>query len=212
MGGMAKAIEQGVPKLRIEEAAAKTQARIDAGRQTVVGVNRYRPDHLDDIPMLKVDNSSVREQQLDKLRRLKAERDPAAVESALTALTNGAAGGANLLELAVEAARAKATVGEISLAMEKVFNRHRASIRTIEGVYSKEAGLDNLSVNRARGMVKAFKEAGRAGAKDYGRQDGSGWPRPRPEGDRHRLFRPRVRCGHRPAVPDPRRSGETGGG
>jgi methylmalonyl-CoA mutase len=163
MGGMAAAIEKGVPKLRIEEAAAKTQARIDSGRQTVVGVNRYRPDHLDDIPMLKVDNSSVREQQLDKLRRLKAERDPAAVKAALAALTNGAAGGANLLELAVDAARAKATVGEISLAMEVVFNRHRASIRTIEGVYSKEAGLDNASVNRARGMVQAFKEAdGRA--------------------------------------------------
>ena len=163
MGGMAKAIEQGVPKLRIEEAAAKTQARIDAGRQTVVGVNRYKPDQLDDIPMLKVDNSSVREQQLEKLRRLKAERDPSAVESTLTALTNGAAGGANLLELAVDAARAKATVGEISLAMEKVFDRHRASIRTIEGVYSREAGLDNVSVNRARAMVQAFKEAdGRA--------------------------------------------------
>ena len=163
MGGMAAAIEKGIPKLRIEEAAAKTQARIDSGRQSVVGVNRYRPDHLDDIPMLKVDNSSVREQQLEKLRRLKVERDPAAVESALTALTNGAAGGANLLELAVDAARAKATVGEISLAMETVFNRHRASIRTIEGVYSKEAGLDNASVNRARGMVQAFKEAdGRA--------------------------------------------------
>ncbi len=163
LGGMAKAIEQGMPKLRIEEAAAKTQARIDAGRQTVVGVNRYRPEHLDDIPMLKVDNSSVREQQLEKLRRLKAERDPVDLEEKLRALTNGAAGGANLLELAVDAARAKATVGEISLAMEKVFHRHRASIRTIEGVYSREAGPDNTAVNRARGMVAAFKEAdGRA--------------------------------------------------
>ena len=114
LGGMAKAIEQGLPKLRIEEAAAKTQARIDAGRQTVVGVNRYRTDRPDDIPMLKVDNSSVREQQIEKLRRLKAERDPAEVEARLRALTNGAAGGANLLELAVDAARAKATVGEIS--------------------------------------------------------------------------------------------------
>ena len=163
LGGMAKAIEQGLPKLRIEEAAAKTQARIDTGQQSVVGVNRYRPDTLDDIPMLAVDNASVREQQLDKLRRLKAERDPAAVESALTALTNGAAGGANLLELSVNAARAHATVGEISLALEKVFGRHNAVIRTIQGVYGREAGERDVSVSRARGMVKAFKEAdGRA--------------------------------------------------
>lgn len=163
LGGMAKAIEQGLPKLRIEEAAAKTQARIDTGHQSVVGVNRYRPESPDVIPVLKVDNSSVREQQLAKLARLKAERDPVAVEAALTALTNGAAGGANLLELSVEAARAKATVGEISLAMEKVFHRHRAVIRTIEGVYAREAGEKDPAVSRARAMVKAFKEAdGRA--------------------------------------------------
>ncbi len=163
LGGMAKAIEQGLPKLRIEEAAAKTQARIDTGHQTVVGVNRFKPDTLDDIPMLSVDNASVREQQLEKLRRLKAERDPVAVESALTALTNGAARGANLLELAVDAARAKATVGEISYALEKVFNRHKAVIRAIDGVYGREAGEKDVTVARARAMVKAFKEAdGRA--------------------------------------------------
>ena len=163
LGGMAKAIEQGLPKLRIEEAAAKTQARIDTGNQVVVGVNRYRPSTLDDIPMLKVDNASVREQQLEKLRRLKAERDPQAVEAALEALTNGAAGGANLLELSVNAARAKATVGEISFALEKVFNRHRAVIRAIDGVYGREAGEKDVSVARAKAMVKAFKEAdGRA--------------------------------------------------
>jgi methylmalonyl-CoA mutase len=162
LGGMAKAIEQGVPKLRIEEAAAKTQARIDAGRQSVVGVNRYRPDVEDDIPVLKVDNSAVRLQQLEKLARLKAERNPAEVEAKLTALTDGARGTGNLLALAVDAARAKATVGEISLALEKVFGRHKAEIRTISGVYLAEAGSDPTTAT-AKGMVKAFEQAdGRA--------------------------------------------------
>ena len=162
LGGMAKAIEQGVPKLRIEEAAAKTQARIDAGRQSVVGVNRYRPDVEDDIPVLKVDNSAVRLQQLEKLARLKAERNPAEVEAKLTALTEGARGTGNLLALAVDAARAKATVGEISLALEKVFGRHKAEIRTISGVYLAEAGSDPTTAT-AKGMVKAFEQAdGRA--------------------------------------------------
>ncbi len=157
-GGMAKAIEQGIPKLRIEEAAAKTQARIDANRQSVVGVNRYKPEVEDVIPMLKVDNGSVRAQQLEKLARLKAERDPAETERALKALEDGARGTGNLLALAVDAARAKATVGEISLAMEKVFGRHRAVIKAIEGVYAKEAGADPKAA-RARAMVAAFREA-----------------------------------------------------
>ncbi|WP_454717293.1 methylmalonyl-CoA mutase [Caulobacter segnis] len=157
-GGMAKAIEQGIPKLRIEEAAAKTQARIDANRQSVVGVNRYKPEVEDVIPMLKVDNGSVRAQQLEKLARLKAERDPAETERALKALEDGARGTGNLLALAVDAARAKATVGEISLAMEKVFGRHRAVIKSIEGVYAKEAGADPKTA-RARAMVAAFREA-----------------------------------------------------
>ncbi|MBC6983126.1 methylmalonyl-CoA mutase [Caulobacter sp. 17J80-11] len=158
LGGMAKAIEQGLPKLRIEEAAAKTQARIDTGRQTVVGVNKYRPEVADDIPVLKVDNSSVLKQQLDKLARLKAERDPAAVEAALNALTEGARGDANLLALAVEAARAKATVGEISDALERAFGRHRAEIKAIQGVYLREAGSD-ATTERARALVDAFAEA-----------------------------------------------------
>jgi methylmalonyl-CoA mutase len=162
LGGMAKAIEAGVPKLRIEEAAAKTQARIDAGRQTVVGVNRYRPDQLDDIPVLKVDNSAVRRQQIEKLERLRRERDPRAVEAALHALTQGAAGGGNLLALSVDAARARATVGEISSALERVFNRHVAPVRLIEGVFAKESG-DQPKIALARAAVKAFKEAdGRA--------------------------------------------------
>ena len=159
LGGMAKAIEAGVPKLRIEEVAARTQARIDSGRQTVVGVNRYRPEVEETIPMLKVDNSAVRRQQVEKLQRLRAERDEAEVRSRLAALTRGAEGGANLLELSVEAARAKATVGEISDALETVFGRHKAEIRAIRGVYLREAGSDDFTVNRAKSMVDAFRQA-----------------------------------------------------
>ncbi len=158
MGGMAKAIEQGLPKMRIEEAAARTQARIDAGRQSVVGVNRYKPEVADDIPVLKVDNAKVRAQQLDKLARLKAERDPKAVATALDALEAGARADGNLLALAIDAARAKATVGEISYALEKVFGRHKATIRTIEGVYMKEAASDPVTA-RAKAMVEAFEAA-----------------------------------------------------
>jgi methylmalonyl-CoA mutase len=158
LGGMAKAIEAGVPKLRIEEAAAKTQARIDTGRQTVVGVNRYKPSVVDDIPVLKVDNSAVLAAQLEKLTRLKAERDPHAVQASLAALTEGARGTANLLALAVNAARAKATVGEISQALELAFARHKARIQAIEGVYLREA-RDDPQALRARGMVAAFVEA-----------------------------------------------------
>ncbi|MFE3451901.1 methylmalonyl-CoA mutase [Nonomuraea sp. NPDC059194] len=139
-GGMARAIDAGLPKLRIEEAAARTQARIDSGRQPVIGVNKYRPQADEPIEVLKVDNSAVRAQQLDKLRRLRADRDAEAVRQALENLTKGAAGGDNLLALAVEAARAKATVGEISDALEKVFGRHAGQIRTISGVYRDEAG------------------------------------------------------------------------
>ncbi len=158
MGGMAKAIEAGLPKMRIEEAAARTQARIDSGRQSVVGVNRYKPEVADDIPVLKVDNAKVMAQQLDKLARLKAERDPKAVEAALEALEDGARGDGNLLALAIDAARAKATVGEISYALEKVFSRHKATVRTIEGVYMKEAANDPAAA-RAKAMVEAFEQA-----------------------------------------------------
>jgi len=158
LGGMAKAIEQGLPKLRIEEAAARTQARIDANRQSVVGVNRYRPEVADDIPVLKVDNSAVRTAQLEKLKRLKAERNEAETQVALDALEAGARADGNLLALAVDAARAKATVGEISYALEKVFGRHRAEIKSIQGVYMKEAGSD-AAVARAKAMVDAFEQA-----------------------------------------------------
>ncbi|WP_409450315.1 methylmalonyl-CoA mutase [Brevundimonas sp.] len=156
-GGMAKAIEAGIPKLRIEEAAAKTQARIDTGKQTVVGVNRYLNDTPDDIPMLKVDNAAVLSAQIDKLKKLRAERDQAATDAALEALTAGARGNANLLELAVQAARAKATVGEISDALEAAFGRHIATVKTVSGVYGKEAGNDP-KVTRARDMVATFVE------------------------------------------------------
>ncbi|MGX2997645.1 methylmalonyl-CoA mutase [Streptomyces sp. JNUCC 64] len=163
-GGMARAIEAGIPKLRVEEAAARTQAWIDSGRQPVIGVNKYRVDDDERIEVLKVDNSSVREQQVAKLRRLRAERDETACRDALRALTD-AAGKApgpgldgNLLALAVDAARAEATVGEISDALERVYGRHAGQIRTISGVYRTEAGT-SPSVARTRALVDAFAEA-----------------------------------------------------
>ena len=158
LGGMAKAIDAGIPKLRIEEAAAKAQARIDSGRQAVIGVNKFKPQGEKPIDVLKVDNSSVRAQQIEKLRRLRAERDEAAVQGALKALSDGARAKGNLLALAIEAARAKATVGEISLALEKVFNRHVATIGSIRGVYRKEAGTDSPIINRVSDMTRAFEE------------------------------------------------------
>ena len=158
-GGMARAIEQGIPKLRIEEAAARTQARIDSGRQTVVGVNKYRLTEPEQIEVLKVDNSSVRARQLAKLAQLKGSRDELACRRALDALSRCATGSeGNLLELAVEAARHQATVGEITTALEKVWGRHTAEIRSITGVYSKEVGKP-LSVMQARDMVEAFAYA-----------------------------------------------------
>ncbi|MFF8535035.1 methylmalonyl-CoA mutase [Streptomyces sp. SAS_267] len=157
-GGMAQAIDAGIPKLRIEEAAARTQARIDSGRQPVIGVNKYRVETDEKIDVLKVDNSSVRTQQIEKLRRLRAERDDRAVQDALEDLTRAAAGEGNLLELAVRAARAMATVGEISDALEKVYGRHAGQIRTISGVYRNEAG-ESPSVDRTRALVDAFEEA-----------------------------------------------------
>jgi methylmalonyl-CoA mutase len=158
LGGMAKAIEAGIPKLRIEEAAARTQARIDSGAQTVIGVNRYRVEDDVAVDVLKVDNSAVRAAQVAKLERLRAERDPAAVERTLRALTSAAAGGdGNLLALAIDAARAKATVGEISLALERVFGRHKAEIRAISGVYKREAGRMDEAIRRVAEKVARFE-------------------------------------------------------
>jgi methylmalonyl-CoA mutase len=158
LGGMTKAIEAGIPKLRIEEAAAKTQARIDAGVQSVIGVNKYQPTDEAPIDVLKVDNTAVRTMQLDKLKRLRAERDPAKLQEALDALTRAATGNGNLLELAIDAARAKATVGEISMALEKVYGRHRAEIKAITGVYKREVGMTK-AVERVRVAVEAFEAA-----------------------------------------------------
>jgi methylmalonyl-CoA mutase len=158
LGGMTKAIEAGIPKLRIEEASAKTQARIDAGIQSVIGVNKYQPTDEAPIDVLKIDNTAVRNMQLDKLKRLRAERDPAKLQEALDALTRAATGNGNLLELAIDAARAKATVGEISMALEKVYGRHRAEIKAITGVYKREVGMTQ-AVERVRVAVEAFEAA-----------------------------------------------------
>ncbi|MEC4021035.1 methylmalonyl-CoA mutase [Streptomyces sp. H27-D2] len=165
-GGMAKAIDAGIPKLRVEEAAARTQARIDSGRQPVIGVNKYRVAGDEQIDVHKVDNSSVRTQQLAKLRRLREERDEDVCQDALRALTGAAEDGhrsgggleGNLLALAVNAARAMATVGEISDALEKVYGRHSGQIRTISGVYREEAGPTS-GVQRTRALVEVFERA-----------------------------------------------------
>ena len=161
-GGMAKAIEQGIPKMRIEEAAARTQARLDSGAQKLIGVNTYRLPDEDKLDVLKVDNASVYQQQVAKLERLRAERNADDVRAALQALTKAAQDGAskgsldnNLLALAVDAARAKATVGEISDALEQVYGRHQAVIRTISGVYKREAGSDE-SVQKVLAATDKF--------------------------------------------------------
>ncbi len=157
-GGMAKAIEAGIPKLRIEDAAARTQARIDSGRQTVVGVNKYQLDEVEEVDVLKVDNSAVRAAQLDKLARLKAEREDADVARTLEALTKAAdTGEGNLLALAVDAARAKATVGEITMALEKVYGRHKAEIKAVTGVYKAEVGKNNPAVQKVHALVESFE-------------------------------------------------------
>ena len=159
MGGMAAAIEAGIPKIRIEEAAARTQARIDSGRQVVVGVNKYRTAHEEAVDVLRIDNAEVKASQIAKLKQLKEERDPDQVEKSLAALTKAAdTGEGNLLALAIEAARAKATVGEISLALELVYGRHKAEIRSISGVYGSEVGEETNTVKAVRDLVARFSE------------------------------------------------------
>lgn len=162
-GGMAKAIEQGIPKLRIEEAAARTQARIDSGRQPLIGVNKYILDQEEPFEVLKVDNKAVREAQIAKLERLRAERDEEKVQASLEKLTWAAANpdssdpDRNLLALSINAARDKASLGEISDALEKVFGRYTAKINMIEGVYAKEAGRTG-KMNEAHELIKKFEE------------------------------------------------------
>ena len=159
MGGMARAIEAGVPKMRIEEAAARTQARIDSGRQTVVGVNKYRMETNEEVEVLRIDNAEVKAAQIAKLDRLRIERNDEQVEIALAALTKAAdTGEGNLLALAIEAGRAKATVGEISFALETVYGRHTAEIRSISGVYSSEVGEETEAVSSARELVEQFSK------------------------------------------------------
>jgi len=157
LGGMAKAIEAGIPKLKIEEAAARTQARIDSGHQKIIGVNSFKSTDEASIDILKVDNAAVRASQIEKLRRLRADRNQADVDAALNALSEGAAGNGNLLDLAVKAARAKATVGEISDALEKVWGRHRAEIKAISGVYKREVGMASPAVEKVRNLVEQFE-------------------------------------------------------
>ena len=159
LGGMARAIEAGVPKMRIEEASTRTQARIDAGEQAVVGVNRHRPDHDAAVELLKVDNAAVRQAQIAKLEKLRRERDPEAVAQTLAAITRTAGGGnENLMALAIDAARARATVGEISDALEQVYGRHAAEAKVISGIYRSEAGV-SAAVERMRKLTAAFADA-----------------------------------------------------
>jgi methylmalonyl-CoA mutase len=158
LGGMTKAVESGMPKLRIEESAARRQARVDRGDDIVVGVNKYQPPEPDLVDVLDIDNTKVREEQIAKLQKVRADRDQAACDAALAALTEGARGNANLLALSVDAARARATVGEISDALEEVFGRHKAEIRSIAGVYGAayEGDDEFAAVQRA---IDDFAEA-----------------------------------------------------
>ena len=158
LGGMTKAVESGMPKLRIEESAARRQARVDRGQDVVVGVNKYVPDDVEMVDVLSIDNTKVREEQIAKLERVRAERDEVACQTALSALTEGARGEANLLALAIEAARARATVGEISDAMEEVFGRHRAEVRSISGVYGAAYQGDE-GFQAIQGDIDAFAAA-----------------------------------------------------
>jgi methylmalonyl-CoA mutase len=158
MGGMAKAIETGLPKMRIEEAAARTQAKIDSGKQVIVGTNRYRLDKEDPIDILEIDNTAVRNAQIERLKKLRAERNEEEVQAALAAITKAVeTGEGNLLELAVEAAKKRASLGEISYACEKVVGRYKAVIRSINGVYSSEAGHDS-EFEQARALAREFAE------------------------------------------------------
>jgi len=158
LGGMAKAIETGLPKMRIEEAAARRQAQIDSGKETIVGVNKYRLAKEDPLEILAIDNTAVREAQVQRLHKLRAQRDEAKVKACLSAITESASSGSgNLLEKAVEAARARASLGEISDAMEKVFGRHKAIIRAISGVYSSEFG-EAEEIAKVRQMADEFEK------------------------------------------------------
>ena len=202
LGGMTRAVEAGLPQRQIERSAASKQARIDRGEETVVGVNKYRPDEADQVDILEVDNSEVREIQIARLERLREARDEAALGATLQALAAAArAGDGNLLELSIEAVRARATVGEVSQTLGEVFTRHRATIGSISGVYGR--GL------RGRRGLPGHPPAGgglrreeRAPAAHAGGQDGPGRARPGSQGHRHGLRRHRLRGGLGRPLPD----------
>jgi methylmalonyl-CoA mutase len=155
---MAKAIETGLPKLRIEEAAARRQAQIDSGKEAIIGVNLFRLERTEQLETREVDNTAVRESQVKKLQKLKAERDNTKVQSVLEALTKAAESGkGNLLALSIDAARARATLGEISFALEKIFHRHKAVIRSVSGVYQAEFG-QNPQIDQVRQLTEEFEK------------------------------------------------------
>ena len=207
LGGMAKAIETGLPKMRIEEAAARRQAGIDSGCDVIVGVNAYPAPEEPEIPVLDIDNDAVREAQVKRLEKLKRERDADAVREALHKLEQCAkTGEGNLLECAVDAARKRATLGEISQALENVWGRYEATTRTIAGVYSA-ASASGEEFQKARRMVEEFEQRRGTPAAHPGGEDGPGRARPRRQGDCDGLRRHRIRRGHRAALPDAARGG-----
>ena len=214
-GGMAKAIDEGIPKLRIEEAAARTQARIDSGRQPVIGVNKYRPDADEPIEVLKVDNSAVRAQQIEKLRAAagRARRAGRRGSRARPALHRGrrtrTRPGATCSRWPSTRPGPRPPSARSPTRWRRCTGGTPAQIRTISGVYRDEAGPATNIEQHPRGDRRVRRRGGPP-APHPGRQDGPGRPRPRPEGDRHRVRRPRLRRRRRPAVPDPGRGGPPG--
>jgi methylmalonyl-CoA mutase len=210
LGGMTAAIESGMPKLRIEESAARRQARIDRGEEVIVGVNRYPVDEEQHIDILDIDNTAVREAQLRRLASVKQGRDTAACSAALAALTAAAEGDRNLLEAGIEAARARATVGEISSALERIFGRHQAEIRSVSGVY-RAAFRDDEELQAIQKEIEAFeREEGRRPRMLVVKLGQDGHDRPGRQGDRDRVRRSGLRRRRRPAVPDPGGGGPAG--
>ncbi len=210
MGGMTKAVESGWAKMQVETCAADKQARIDSGKDVIVGVNKYKLAKEDPIDILDIDNHAVRDSQVARLQKIRATRDSAAVQAALDALTKCAeTGEGNLLDLTVKAIRLRATVGEVSDALEKIFGRFRANNQTISGVYGGVvAGQESWETIKAD--VEKFAGRRRPSPAHHDRQARPGRPRPRRQGGRHGLRRPRFRHRRRPALPDPGRSRPSG--
>ena len=190
LGGMARAIETGMPKMRIEESAARRQARIDQGKDTIVGVNKYKVKDETPIEVLEVPGT-VRNEQIERLTEIKAKRDSAAVRQALAKLTTVAERGGNLLEASVEAVRLRATVGEVSDAIEKVFGRYTATTQVISGAYAAEYGASEV-IAALRTRVETFLEKTGQAPPDDGDENGTGWSRPRHQGHRHGFCRSRI--------------------